>query len=57
MGFNWVPQWHNIGEKPTIILYTYITPFKYTKPEAPVTQNEDTTQLCYLGFAIGFKCW
>ena len=33
MGFNWVPQWRTIGEKPATrgILLTYIMSFKYTK--------------------------
>ena len=29
MEFNRVPPWHNIDEKPTIILYSYILSFKY----------------------------
>ena len=29
MGLDLVPHWYNIGEKPTIILYTEVTPLKY----------------------------
>ena len=34
IGFNWVPRWHNIGEKPAELyyIYTYINAgYSYTK--------------------------
>ena len=48
---------HNIGEKPTVILYNYINrhagiPKQRQKP----TINLDTTQFCGIMFGTGFRC-
>ena len=57
MGFNWVPQWHNIGWKPTVImLYTYIKRHLSTpKQRQKHTMNLEHNSVSFIGFGIGLK--
>ena len=48
-------QQYNVGEKPTVILYTYISPSSYLTPkhrQKRTTNNLYTTHLCYLDFGL-----
>ena len=47
---------YNIGEKPSVILYTYINRYAGTpKRRQKYTLNLDTTQLGYIGLGVGLK--
>ena len=46
-------QQYNVGEKPTVILYTYINRLAF-ETEAKDTMNLDTVQFCYDGSRIGY---
>ena len=51
-------QQYNLGEKPTVILYTYyIVAMQAHLNRQKSTLNKNKTQLSYVLFGVGFKYW